>query len=71
MSLIAVTRPLGEQLADNDAQPEVLRWTHSGVSHVTCEFTNGRLVTWVLYRPPVDETPEPAGEAGPGSPAGV
>ncbi len=71
MKVIAITRALGEQLSEKDVQPEVFRWTDNGGSHVTCEFSNGRLVTWALYRPPAEEGPASATEAGPGSPAGV
>ena len=67
MQVIAVTRALGEQLSEKDAQPEVFRWTDNGGSHVTCEFARGRLVKWTLFRPPVDE----AGPDGADSPAGV
>ncbi len=48
---IAMTRALGERRSVADAQPEIYRWTDAGGSHVTCEFTNGRLVRWQLVRP--------------------
>ena len=56
-----VTRALGELLSPKDEQPEVFRWTDAAESHVTCEFRNGRLVKWELFRPPVgdEETPVP------------
>ena len=71
MKVIAITRALGEQLSEKDAQPEVFRWTDNGGSHVTCEFSNGRLVKWALYRPPVDEAPVADAPAGPAGPTGV
>ena len=71
MQIIAVTRALGEQLSEKDAQPEVFRWTDNGGSHVTCEIAGGRLVKWTLFRPPVDEADAPNAEDGPSSPAGV
>jgi hypothetical protein len=52
-----LTGALGEQLSPKDQQPEVFRWTDTGGSHVTCEFDNGKLVKWALYRPPVADSP--------------
>jgi len=71
MQVIAVTRALGEQLSEQDAQPEVFRWTDNGGSHVTCQFRNGRLVEWTLFRPPVDEAGDGNTPDGQTSPAGV
>lgn len=51
MHVVALTRALGEQLSAKDAQPEIYRWTDNSGSHVTCEFTGGRLVKWELVRP--------------------
>ena len=61
LHVIALTRALGELLSPKDEQPEVFRWTDAAESHVTCEFRNGRLVKWELFRPPVgdEETPVP------------
>ena len=61
LHVIALTRALGELLSPKDEQPEVFRWTDATESHVTCEFRNGRLVKWELFRPPVadEETPVP------------
>ena len=61
LHVIALTRALGELLSPKDEQPEVFRWTDATESHVTCEFRNGRLVKWDLFRPPVadEETPVP------------
>lgn len=58
--VMALTRALGEPLSEKDAQPEVFRWTDAGGSHVTCDFTNGKLARWELFRPP------PAPQAPPG-----
>jgi hypothetical protein len=58
LHVVAMTRALGEQLSDKEAQPEVLRWTDGSASHVTCTFDNGKLVKWELVRP------QPAPEEG-------
>jgi hypothetical protein len=52
LHVVAMTRALGEQLSDKDAQPEVFRWTDGSASHVTCTFADGKLVKWELVRPP-------------------
>ena len=52
LHVVAMTRALGQQLSDKDAQPEVFRWTDGSASHVTCTFDNGKLVKWELVRPP-------------------
>lgn len=60
MHVMAMTRSVGEQLSDKEVQPEVYRWTDGGASHVTCEFQNGKLVKWTLWRPETPaETPAP------------
>ena len=61
LHVVAMTRALGEQLSDKDAQPEVFRWTDGSASHVTCTFDNGKLVKWELVRPPAaaEEPPQP------------
>ena len=61
LHVIALTRALGELVSPKDEQPEVFRWTDATESHVTCEFRNGRLVKWELFRPSVadEETPVP------------
>ena len=51
LHVIAMTRALGEQLGEKDAQPEIWRWTDGGGSHVTCEFRGGKLARWELVRP--------------------
>ena len=52
LHVMSMTRALGELLSPKDEQPEIYRWTDAGESHVTCEFTGGKLVKWVLVRPP-------------------
>ena len=51
LHVVALTRALGEQLSPKDQQPEVFRWTDGSDSHVTCEFADGKLVKWELFRP--------------------
>ena len=51
MHVVAMTRSLGVRLSEEGKEPEVYRWTDGSDSHVTCEFVNGRLVTWMLERP--------------------
>jgi hypothetical protein len=60
LHVIGMTRALGEMLSPKGAQPEVWRWTDASASHVTCEFTNGKLAKWELYRP----DPEAAAAGG-------
>ena len=52
LHVVAMTRALGELVSPADQQPEVWRWTDSSASHVSCEFVNGKLVKWTLFRPP-------------------
>lgn len=59
LHVIAMTQALGELVSPKDTQPEVYRWTDAGLSHVTCEFVNGKLARWELYRPPVPDAAEP------------
>jgi hypothetical protein len=54
MHVVAMTHSLGEPLSAEGAQPEVYRWTDGTQSHVTCEFHNGKLREWNLYRPPAE-----------------
>jgi hypothetical protein len=51
LHVMAMTRAVGEQLGPKEAQPEVYRWTDGSASSVTCEFVNGKLVKWELFRP--------------------
>jgi hypothetical protein len=53
LHVMAMTRAIGEQLSDKDANPEVYRWTDGSASSVTCTFDKGRLVKWELSRPEV------------------
>ncbi len=68
INVIAQTRSLGVAITPEGQQPELFRWTDPGNSFVTCEFLDGRLVKWELYRPPVeDEVPFEATVIDPGS----
>lgn len=62
LHVMAMTRAMGEQVSEKDAQPEVYRWTDGSGSHVTCEFADGKLVKWTLFRPPApaEESVSPA-----------
>ena len=60
MHVVAMTRAMGEQLSEKEAQPEVFRWTDGSASHVTCEFAAGKLVKWALERPTRPAEPGPA-----------
>jgi hypothetical protein len=62
LHVMAMTESLGEARSSDGAQPEIYRWTDGTQSSVTCEFMNGKLVKWELFRPeaPVDEPPTPA-----------
>jgi hypothetical protein len=55
LHVVALTRALGQRLSAQGAQPEVYRWSDAGQSHVTAEFSQGRLVQWTLVRPPPAE----------------
>jgi len=60
LHVVAMTRSLGELHSRKGEQPEVYRWTDASASRVNCEFMNGKLVKWELYRPPVTDDPAPA-----------
>jgi len=73
LHVIAMTRSIGELHSRKGEQPEVYRWTDGTASRVTCEFMNGKLAKWELWRPaqPADavaDTPVPAPEAAPPAP---
>jgi hypothetical protein len=51
MHVIAMARALGELQTEKDTQPEVYRWTDTGLSSVTCTFVGGKLTEWSLQRP--------------------
>lgn len=55
MHVIAMTKALGELLSEKDAQPELFRWTDGTKSHVTCTFLDGKLQSWELFRPVVED----------------
>ncbi|MBU0588002.1 MAG: glycerate kinase [Gammaproteobacteria bacterium] len=59
LHVVAMTRALGELCSPKDSQPELFRWTDGSQSHVTCEFLEGKLVKWVLFRPEQAAQPEP------------
>jgi hypothetical protein len=48
MQIIALTRSLGERLAD---APETFRWTDGAGASVTVELDRGRCRSWRLQRP--------------------
>ena len=52
LHVVAMTRALGQLLSPQGQLPELYRWADAGESHVTCEFTGGKLVKWELVRPP-------------------
>ena len=51
MHVVALTRALGALQTEPNRQPETYRWCDGSHSHVDCEFNNGRLVRWRLFRP--------------------
>jgi hypothetical protein len=51
LHVVAMTRALGELKSARQTQPELYRWTDGTQSHVSCEFHNGRLKKWELFRP--------------------
>lgn len=58
LHVVAMTRALGALQSPKNTQPELYRWTDGTQSHVTCEFRDGKLVKWEIFRPgpPPDET---------------
>ncbi len=63
LHVVAMTRALGEQRSAEGQEPEVYRWTDGTGSHVTCQFVNGRLVSWEMVRPTPAEGAAPAAES--------
>ena len=51
MHVIAMTKSLGQRLSEENAQPEVFKWTDAGESFVTCTFKDGKLTEWTMTRP--------------------
>lgn len=64
LSVLALTRAMGERLSPENVQPEVYRWADPGQVSVTAEFAQGRLQSWRLERPaePVLEAPSADGQ---------
>jgi len=58
MHVIAMTKSLGVRLSEENAQPEIFKWTDSGDSFVICTFKAGKLQSWDMTRPQVAETEE-------------
>ena len=58
MHVIAMTKSLGVRLSEENAQPEIFKWTDSGDPFVICTFKAGKLQTWNMTRPQVAETEE-------------
>lgn len=63
LHVMAMTGSMGELVSPRETQPERYRWTDGSQSHVTCDFVDGKLVKWELFRP---QTPPP--EAPPAAP---
>lgn len=63
LHVVAMTRAIGELVSPKEQQPELYRWTDGGGSHVTCEFRNGKLVKWELFRPQTAPEGEPPAAA--------
>ena len=59
LHVMAMTESIGEMLSAEGEQPEVFRWIDGTESHVTCEFTDGKLTKWTLYRPPEPDHASP------------
>lgn len=68
LKVVALTRALGESLTPEGSDPEHYRWTDAGGSRVTCEFSNGKLIRWTLFRPPVAEADPSLVAGGPPAP---
>ena len=64
LHVMALTRAMGELRSPEGEQPEIFRWTDNGGSHVTCEFRDGKLVQWTMFRPPEEAQDAPAGGDG-------
>jgi len=58
MHVIAMTRALGEQLSEKDAQPEVYRWCDNSDSYVDATFVQGRLTQHAMVRPAPAASPD-------------
>ncbi|WP_296449648.1 glycerate kinase [Rhodoferax sp. UBA5149] len=62
LHVVAMTKALGELKSPKGTQPELYRWTDGTQSHVSAEFSGGKLKKWALVRP------APAADAANGSP---
>jgi hypothetical protein len=58
MHVIAMTKSLGQRLSEENADPEIFKWTDSGDSYVVCTFKSGKLQSWDMTRPPQEEPEE-------------
>ncbi len=58
MHVIALTKSLGERLSEENAQPELFKWTDSGDSFVICTFKDGKLKSWEMTRPAQEDAEE-------------
>jgi hypothetical protein len=58
MHVIAMTKSLGVRLSEENAQPEIFKWTDPGDSFVICTFKAGKLQGWDMTRPLQEEAEE-------------
>ena len=58
MHVIAMTKSLGVRLSEENAQPEIFKWTDPGDSFVICTFKAGNLQSWDMTRPQQEEPEE-------------
>ena len=58
MHVIAMTKSLGVRLSEENAQPEIFKWTDPGDSFVVCTFKAGKLQGWEMTRPLQEEAEE-------------
>ncbi|MEN9720938.1 MAG: hypothetical protein RIT13_1643 [Pseudomonadota bacterium] len=58
MHVIAMTKSLGVRLSEENAQPEIFKWTDPGDSFVICTFKAGKLQGWEMTRPLEEEAEE-------------
>jgi hypothetical protein len=58
MHVIAMTKSLGVRLSEENAQPEIFKWTDPGDSFVDCTFKAGKLQGWEMTRPLQEEAEE-------------
>ncbi len=58
MHVIAMTKSLGVRLSEENAQPEIFKWTDPGDSFVICTFKAGKLQGWEMTRPSQEEAEE-------------